>query len=248
MEEQASYLAKAYHKYLFAILLEGHERILVHLCKRSNDDSDGQILRNETRNDLQDDFRYTRRVMKLLKSKNPETYMVSSPQLSWCSTWIDLTDDPEIRQSVLVTNINILRQIAPVAYFFASGFTVETWEKEDIGIGNNYLRSLDVLQLSRSFMPSQPNHQYQGATVVTAILYGDVSSFVHLLSEEEFALVCLPNTISLKEIDQRIKCASSNENAVRSLLTQGGCIITILDNVRFKIWTLDAEYERFFED
>jgi hypothetical protein len=184
--------------------------------------------------------------MALLKALRYGVQTVQPPELSRYLAWLEPIPDNDVRSAVLAANVNILRRYAPYAYFFANGFTEESWHEEDIGDESGYIQSLETQELGRGIWFSQLDFEGETSTVVTAIFEGDVLPIVHLLDEEEFAVLCLPSRISVKRIDEIVTQASSNKEAVKALLADGGCVATAIDEVSFAIWTTDVRYARYF--
>jgi hypothetical protein len=161
------------------------------------------------------------------------------------SAHLALEGDLQQRSASLAANVNKIRRVAPFAYLFANGFTVHSWREEDIG-ENDCRNSLDTHQLSHGFWLGAPTWDDPTDTVVSAILYGDITPFVHLLAQEDFALYCSRFHQSLTSID-RVTCDKVNSRAAaKALLMDGGCVITAIDQVVFHVYSIDDRYGQFF--
>jgi hypothetical protein len=168
-------------------------------------------------------------------------------ELGAISYWahIGLKGDLRERAAMHAANVNRIRRYAPFAYFFANGFTVDSWRREDIG-DNDYRNSLDSLQLSRGFWPGAPDVDDPTTTVVTAILDGDVTPFVRALQEIDFAFYCSPSYRSLVSIDHLTARAANSREATKALLRDGACVITASEEVAFRVLSADDRYDEFF--
>lgn len=164
------------------------------------------------------------------------------------TAWLAAEGRADIRSAVLLANVNILRRHAPNAYLFANGFSKQQWLTEDIGDEFGYLQRLDVIELKRGVWFNPLDCDKPARAAVTAILEGDVLPFVHLLGYEEYGMLCLPVRRSLAEIDLLLQKEAPNRERVCGLLNAGGCVVTAVDEVCFRVYSFDQVFGQYFAD
>ena len=170
------------------------------------------------------------------------------PELSAYGAWLDEIKDQELREAMLATNVNILRRLAPYAYFFAGDFTSGTWDANFKGESKMYLASFERKELQRGVWFACPDCNDPITTSVIAVGLGDIFPVIHYLNQEEFSLLCLPESISLDQIDQTIAESGNNLEALQTLLSNGGFLISTIDYQAFAVQTYDSRYAQLFAE
>lgn len=156
------------------------------------------------------------------------------------SAVIEWVQDSELRAALIAANVNILRREAPYVYFFANenGGTP--------GPPDDYVSMMETRELGRRVWLAPSAFEEGTMTTVTAVLLGDILPFVPCLMYESFYLLCLPKPMPLAEIDDTVTLSASATEAVRRLLTDGGCILSCVDHAVMTVVTFDAGYAKYF--
>jgi hypothetical protein len=185
--------------------------------------------------------------MELIGSRSRRIEASIDGELNRRILWLDAVENREVSSAILAANINVLRREAPFAYLFATGYTLSAWAAEDIGDETAYSRSLDALELNAGFYLAHNSASAVAVPmVVVSVLLGDVRPFVHLLGSDEFALYCTPRLLSLRQLKFALSGAVSSADASKRLLINGGCIVTVIDEVQFAVRSIGDVFEKYF--
>ncbi|MEI7831810.1 MAG: hypothetical protein WCJ56_01230 [bacterium] len=186
---------------------------------------------------------------ELFQVKTPYSKKDAESGLLKCGAVIDSrnnSDDHGV--AIWAMNLNILRRRAPFAYLFANELaSVEEFRNEDFGCEAWYQQSLPAMLLLHGVWITNPLWDSPAQTVIVDISYRDISPFVFAMNEEVYALLCIPNCMSLECINSIIQQAPSNKEAVLMLLKEGGFIVYIPDGVYMSVLTLDPNICAYFE-
>lgn len=181
----------------------------------------------------------------LLKCQRVWAQTNLSPNLSYYGAWLEWVADKDLREAMVAANINMMRREAPFLYFFANG---DNSDDRQVTSSNDldYSRSLAKKHISRGLWLTYPEWDEPTSTVITAVLSGDVLPFVYFLDSDKFSLFCSPYQYSIEQIDNIVTSTDSNHNAIKALLSNGGCIISVIDHQNFSLKTLDANFSKYF--
>ena len=191
--------------------------------------------------------------MKLLKVKLMDGNIKPKPEVSTYVAAISGGEDQELLYTLLAANVNILRRQAPYAYLIASQHYIEDWRTDSndyarkfLCFKDDYYEGMEKKQLHCGVWLAYPHLGFNTTTVVVSILDGDVLPAIDHLFSQEFSLLCLPQKISLDELDQIVCAAESAKACFVTLLSEGGCLVTIVDHYAFEVQTLDESYSDYF--
>ena len=159
---------------------------------------------------------------------------------------MELTLDQEADRKALAANVNLLRRHAPYAFLFITGWKLAAWDESVRGPGSEELLAFPARQLRCGVWCYPELRRGMTPTIVMALGTGDALPVVHLLDEEEFALVCLPQPLSLEEIERVICAASSKEELAQKLLGSSGFVLQCIDDVRLSIRTRNPQILEYF--
>lgn len=184
--------------------------------------------------------------VSLLKVSKYQVAVVPAANLTRYLAWLEYVKDQVLRRTMLAANVNIMRRISPYCYLVVSGMTERQWRAEDLGDSDQYVEALAVREMQRGAWSSKPPYESQSMVVVIAILCGDVLPIVHLLESDEYSLLCLPSPVALDDLEPAFVKARSYDEELGALLSTGGCLLTITDEVAFKVVTGNKAYSRYF--
>lgn len=176
----------------------------------------------------------------LLKTKGNPYIVNSEPQeLTRCGVWLEGVLDNEFQSAMIAANINILRREAPYVYFFAGNTTLEKWNSSWVVRDQPYVQSFSAIQLQRCVWPNDPGLDFETTTVVAAVLLGDVLPLAQALFDSGNCMVCLPEPITLEEMDTLFTQEGEVDNSLKTLLSKGGFVLAIIDLVSLQVRTFD---------
>ncbi len=199
--------------------------------------------------------------MRLLQVE--KQWAVTSKALGFlqCGAVFPWVPDHELREAMLAANVNILRREAPYVYLFAEDHFIEDWltdtndyHHERLTFRAPYLQNLEQRQLQKGVRLMDggmnsgqlPHERVDTTTVVTALLLGDVLPVIPRLRFPEYSLLCLPQPITLEDVDSIVLGSSTLEDCRRIFFRNGGCSLSIVDHTVLNLATLDYNYEKYF--
>ncbi len=201
--------------------------------------------------------------MRLLKME--KQWVVPSEALGFlhCGAVFPWLPDNELREAMLAANVNILRREAPYIYLFAADRFIEEWLTDTnpythtrLTFHDPYLQSFEQKQLHRGIDlmgrsiqgVRSPAEDFNTTTVVTALLLGDVLPVIPRLYRPEYTLLCLPQPITLEEVDSIVLGSSTIEDCHRIFFRNGGCCLSIVDHTVLQLTASDHNYGKYFTE
>lgn len=182
-----------------------------------------------------------------LKTKG-DPYIVKNNTRTFedCGVLLEWVVDNELQIAMIAANINILRREAPYAYFFAGGITLEKWSSSRLVQNHPYLKSLNSKQLQQGVWLTVPNLDLDTTTVVTAVLSGDILPLARSMQDAENCLVCLPEVLTLEDIDALFADERGTAGNLEVLLENGGFLLSIVDLRALQVKTYDEHILEYF--
>jgi len=183
----------------------------------------------------------------LLKVEGDPYIVDSKPQeLNRCGAWLEWVEDHDLQNAMLSANINVLRREAPYVYFFACNETLEGWNSSWFVRNQPYVQSFAATQLQRCVWPNNPGLDFETTTVVAAVLLGDVLPLARALEDCENCIVCLPEPITLEEMDALFVREDEADNNLKLLLSGGGFVLAIIDLKSLEVRTSNKRVLEYF--
>lgn len=175
-----------------------------------------------------------------------DPYVVSNKMYTFedCGVLLEWVADNDLQRAMIAANINILRREAPYAYFFANGVTLKEWSSSWLVQNQPYLKSFQSKQLQQGVCLTDPDLDFDTTTVVTAVLLGDMLPLAIPMQESENCLVCLPEVLTLAEIDTLFADERGTADSLNLLLKDGGLLLAIVD---FRALTVKTTNKRVLE-